>query len=324
MEIIFKGSLSHEMYEYLDLLRAGKRDTESYISTFRSLDDYMVKSKIQKKSLDEDLVGEWLNTLTVAETTRNYIISRIRKFSQYLTAIDIPACEPDLYRASSSYISYTFTDEEFGAIIAVADNFRASYTKTETAYIFPILLRVLYSCGLRVGEAVALQWQDVDLDAGVITIKKAKNNRQRRVPISNSLRDLLSQYRCRRFSEYSDTEFLFGNSSRDGTPYLPGAFWYWFGKVIRKANISNERKEPFERCICPHTLRHYFAFKSFQKSVAEGRTLEETAPYLSTYLGHESFYGTEKYLTTDYTVYLDSQDIVEKATISVFPEVNFE
>ena len=58
--------------------------------------------------------------------------------------------------------------------------------------------------------------------------------------------------------------------------------------------------------------------------MAEGRTLEETAPYLSTYLGHESFYGTEKYLTTDYTVYLDSQDIVEKATISVFPEVNFE
>ena len=48
MEIIFKGSLSHEMYEYLDLLRAGKRDTESYISTFRSLDDYMVKSKIKK------------------------------------------------------------------------------------------------------------------------------------------------------------------------------------------------------------------------------------------------------------------------------------
>ena len=178
MEILFKGPLSNEMYEYLDLLRAGKRDTESYISTFRSLDDYMAKSKIQEKSLTEDLVGEWLNTLTVAETTRNYIISRIRKFSQYLNAINIPACEPDLYRASSSHISYTFTDEEFGAIIAVADNFKVSYTKTETAYIFPILLRVLYGCGLRVGEAVALQWQDVDLDAGVITIKKAKNNKK--------------------------------------------------------------------------------------------------------------------------------------------------
>lgn len=324
MDITFKSILSQEMYEYLELLRATKKDTESYISTFRSLDEYMVKAKIHEKSLSENLVQEWLNTLAVAATTRNYIIGRIRKFSHYLTAVNIAACEPDFCRASSTHVSYTFTSVEFDAIIAIADDFKASYTKTETAYIFPILLRVLYGCGLRVGETLALRWEDIDLDTGIITIKQAKNNKQRRVPIGNSLKDLLNRYHNRRFAGCDNDEFLFGNSGKDGKPYLKVTFWYWFGKVIQKANICNERKEPFERGISPHTLRHYFTFKSFQKSIAEGRTLEEIAPYLSAYLGHETFYGTEKYLTTDYTVYSDSQEMMEKAIHSVFPEVNFE
>jgi len=324
MDIIFKSVLSQEMYDYLDLLRGAQRDTESYISTFRSLDEYMVKSKVIEKSLPNDLLQEWLKTLSAAEVTKNYIIARIRVFTRYLTALGIPAYEPDFCRASSSHVTYTFTDEEFASVIMVADNFKASYTKTETAYIFPILLRVLYGCGLRVGEALALRWENIDLDADIITILEAKNNRQRCVPISDSLTDLLQLYKDRRFPDGNRSDFLFANFENAGKPYLTGCFWYWFGKVIEKANINNKRKEPFERCISPHTLRHFFTFKSFQKAVAEGRVLEECAPYLSAYLGHESFYGTEKYLTSDYTVYTDSQERTAKAIQFVFPEVVFE
>ena len=57
---------------------------------------------------------------------------------------------------------------------------------------------------------------------------------------------------------------------------------------------------------------------------SEGRSLEEIMPYLSAYLGHESFFGTEKYLTTDYTVYTDSQERVARAIESLFPEVRFQ
>ena len=324
MDIIFNSVLSQEMYEYLELLRGAKRDTEKYVSTFRNLDEYMTKSKVMEKALTDEFLQKWLNTLSVADTTKNYYISNIRVFSRYLSALGIPAFEPDFYRASSSYLSYTFSDEEFAAIIDVADNFKASYTKTETAHVFPILLRVLYGCGLRVGEALALRWENIDLDIGIITILEAKNNKQRFVPINDSLTALLSQYRSRRFPDGDKSDFLFANFENAGKPYLTGCFWYWFGKVIEKANISNKRKEPFERRICPHTLRHYFTFKSFQKAVAEGRVLEECAPYLSAYLGHESFYGTEKYLSTDYTVYTDSQEKTAKAIQFVFPEVVFE
>jgi len=324
MAVIFKSILSQEMNDYLELLCSAKRDTESYVSTFRSLDEYLVKAKIIKKALPEKLLMDWLSTLSIAETTRNYEIGRIRKFARYLTALGIPACEPDFSRASSTYKAYTFTDKEFSRIIAVADNCKVSYTKAESAFVFPVLLRVLYGCGLRVGEALALQWKDVDLDNGVITIKQAKNNKQRRVPVSDSMKNLLDQYRKRRFTDCDDAVYLFVNSEKTGKPYDVQTFGYWFSKVLEKAGVDNQRKEPFERCISTHTLRHYFTFKSFQKAVSEGRTLEETAPYLSAYLGHETFFGTEKYLTTDYTMYTDSQEKVSNAIQSVFPEVSFE
>jgi len=119
-------------------------------------------------------------------------------------------------------------------------------------------------------------------------------------------------------------EFLFGNADKDGEPYLNSSFHYWFIKILKQANISNERTSHFERCISPHTIRHYFTFNSFLQAETAGLTLEEIAPYLSAYLGHESFFGTEKYLTADYTMYTESHKRVESIIGSLFPEVNFE
>lgn len=324
MAFSLKSCLSAEMYEYLDLLNGAEKDTESYISTFKSLDAYLVTADVKVKVLSEDLIREWLKTLTVSSKTKNYIIGRIRKFSRYLTALDIPAYEPDFCRAKSTHLPYTFTDEDFNSIIAAADNFKANAVESETSYKFPIMLRVLYGCGLRVGEAIALQWKDIDVENGVIDVKKAKNNKQRRVPIKDSLTDILKMYRERRFPDSNGTDFLFGNADKNGIPYLQNTFRDWFIRVLRQARISNERTEHFERCISPHTLRHYFTFKSFLNAESEGRSLGEIMPYLSAYLGHESFFGTEKYLTTDYTMYTDSQQRVAHAIESLFPEVNFE
>lgn len=324
MNVDFQSPLALEMYEYLKLLEGAQRDTESYISTFRSLDEYMIWADITEKALPEKLIYTWLGALTVTPRSKNYIIGRVRKFSRYLVAIGIPAYEPDFCKTSSPFTAYTFSDEEFAAIIDAADNFKANAVASETSYKFPVLLRVLYSCGLRVGEALSLHWADVDLERGIIHILKAKNNKQRRVPVSESLNTLLKRYRQRCFANEDETAYLFGNSDNDGIPFIVSTFRYWFIKILQQANISNERKEFFERCISPHILRHYFTFKSFLNSEAEGRSFEETVPYLSNFLGHETFFGTEKYLTTDYTMYSEAHNRLEAAIESLFPEVNFE
>ena len=324
MSFILKSILSAEMYEYLEILNGAEKDTESYVSAFKSLDEYLLSIGLLEKSLPENVVQDWLKTLTISGTTRNYIIARIRCFSRYLIAIGIPSAEPDYARTHSTFVAYTFTDKEFAAIIDVADNATANAVKSETAHVFPVLLRILYGCGLRVGEALTLRWEDIDLVSGIITLLETKNNKQRFVPMSSSLTNLLKKYHERRFDGCSNTALLFESAVNPGKPYLKNTFRDWFLRVMRQANISNERQKHFERCISTHTLRHYFTFKSFQKSEAEGRSFEETAPCLTAYLGHETFFSTEKYLTTDYTMYTDSQQKVAAAIEHLFPEVSFE
>lgn len=99
-------------------------------------------------------------------------------------------------REQSEYIPYTFTDEEFRAIIHAADEFLGNRRgSTKSSRVFPMLLRMLYGCGLRLGEALALRWENVDLGAGILHIKKAKNNKERDVPMDPSLTSLLETYK---------------------------------------------------------------------------------------------------------------------------------
>ena len=151
MAFKLKSVLATEMYEYLDLLVGADKDTESYISTFKSLDAYLATENITEKALPDKLLQDWLKTLTSSARSKNGYICRVRKFSRYLTALQIPAVEPDFCRDTSTYLAYTFSDEEFDSIIAAADNFKANAVESETSYKFPVMLRILYACGLRVG-----------------------------------------------------------------------------------------------------------------------------------------------------------------------------
>ena len=53
--------------------------------------------------------------------------------------------------------------------------------------LYAMLVRLLWCCGLRIGEALSLRVSDVDLAESVITVHKAKHNRTRLVPMSESL-----------------------------------------------------------------------------------------------------------------------------------------
>ena len=317
--------LAVEMNDFLKLLENANKDTYEYRTTFNSLDAYLISNSISLKALTEDVVSEWLKTLACKPKTKRTYSGHIRRFARYLNALEILAYEPELSRTQSNFVAHTFSDEEFAAIINAADNFTTIKNKgNESSYVFPLLLRVLYGCGLRLGEALALRWCDINFDTKVVTIRKAKNHKQRIVPISNSLAEVLKLYNSRILEDNSNPKILFESSRNKGFPYLPVTVRAWFSQILEQAGIPNVRSEPYQRIICPHTLRHYFTFKSFLKSEAEGRTLEESGPRLAAYLGHESLIGTEKYITTNYVLYKDSHSRMEESVGNLFPEVNFE
>ncbi len=325
MAFIYQSTLADEFKDFLKMIGNAGQQTRGYATTFKSLDIFLTDNGHKEKKLPEQLVMAWIDSLTCKPRTKNSGITHIRIFSRYLMALGIPAFEPDYIKTHSDFVPYIFTDEEFRRIILAADNFLGNKRYgIKSSYVFPLLLRVLYGCGLRLGEALSLRWADVNLETGVLHIKHAKNDKERNVPMDPSLTALLSSYKKRQFSGNSDAVYLFESDQIPGRPFLGWTFRNWFLTIIEQAGISNDRYEKYERGISPHTLRHYFVYKSFLQSEEKGRTLEQYAPYLSAYLGHRSLLETEKYLATDYTLYRDSQKRLESAVNHVFPEVDFE
>jgi integrase len=321
----FGSLLADEIRSYLKILETADKSLASYLIVFKSLDKYMLKVGTREKALTEELVSEWLHSLKCKPVTKNSYIGNLRHFARYLSALEIPAYEPEFLKAHSDFAPYTFTDEEFAAIIEAADNFSAAKRRTNsTAYVFPILLRILYGCGLRISEALNICWSDIDFTKETIFIRKAKNLKQRIVPMHSSLADLLKLFRARQELDKPNSDLLFESNRKSGEPYLDWTFRYWFLKILECAGIAVYRKKPFDHSISPHTIRHYFTYKSFLQSESDGRSLEETAPFLATYLGHDSFQGTEKYLSTNYTVYESSQKRMNESIGGLFPEVTFE
>jgi|LFRM01.1.fsa_nt_gb integrase len=326
MSYRYESILCDEMTMFMSMVESSSLTTRRYEGALKSLDQFLIANNHNEKSLPYRIVFIWLDSMTCRAATKNNLISCIRVFARYLMALDIQAYEPEYIRGQQSeYIPYTFSDEEIVRLFEAADNFKT--IKREgwpSNMVFPMILRILYCCGLRVGEALNLTWEDVDLKTGVIRIKQAKNDRQRNVPMDPSLTEILKQYKRQRYGVENSTSYIFESPKNPGHPYLVWTVRSWFIHALDAAGIDVSRSKKFEHTISPHTLRHFFAYKSFLQAERSGLSLEQFAPYLSSYLGHASLLETEKYISTDYTLYKDSHDRVNVAISHVFPEVDFD
>ena len=178
MAYIFQSIFASEFKSFLGMIRDAGQQTRGYEATFKSLDAFLSEIPGQEKALAEETVGSWLDSLSCKPQSKNRRITHIRVFSRYLTALEIPAFEPEYMREHSDFIPYTFTDDEFLAIIHAADEFLGNQRESiKSSRAFPMLLRILYGCGLRLGEALALRWENADPGTGILHIRKAKNDK---------------------------------------------------------------------------------------------------------------------------------------------------
>ena len=284
----------------------------------------MTSLPVEDKTLTETLVKAWLDEKDVKPQTKERILDDIRGFAKYLRSVGYHAVVPEPPISRQDYVPYIFSSEELESIFDAADNCQV-YTNGSPAGIqFPVVLRILYGCGLRLREALTITWKEIDLDRSIITIHEAKNQKQRLVPFSDSLKSVLLLYQKFVFSIGGNRNYVFESNHNPGNPYDSSTFWRWFSKILREAKIFFARGSIHERGPCPHCMRHIFTIHSFMKSEAEGRDMENTVPFLSAYLGHEGILETQKYLRASYVLYTESHRKINAHIGDVFPEVSFE
>lgn len=85
--------------------------------------------------------------------------------------------------------------------------------------------------------------------------------------------------------------------------------------------ITRDGYKLFERGACIHCFRHVFAIKSFKLAEEHGSKITDAVPFLSTYLGHDSLYETEKYLKFSGELFPNTMAKFEAYTDAIFPEV---
>ena len=153
---------------------------------------------------------------------------------------------------------------------------------------------LLYLSGMRVGEALSLNQEDVDLANEVIRVRQGKFRKSRLVPIAQDLTKRLKQ--CRLFVEGS-----FGVRPPDAC-FFPGpngsrcrrhALWSSFRKVLTEAGIAQMSAGKHLRL---HDLRHAFAVHRMMLWYEQGADLGAQLPLLATYLGHVGLSGSQYYL----------------------------
>ena len=176
---MFNSSLAKEMTAYIDL-RISTFSVSSVYNDKRTLvllDQYLVQTGFQGKNLTEDILSDWSKTLSGKSKTVKEKLGVVRGFGKYLNTLGYASFLPTLPKVKSDYIPYIFSDEEVTLIFHYADNMKPINPKSCSAYFqlkIPMALRILYSCGTRLQETMALQRKDIDFKNRTIFLKKAK------------------------------------------------------------------------------------------------------------------------------------------------------
>ncbi len=178
---------------------------------------------------------------------------------------------------------------------------------------------LLVCTGMRIGEVVALKEKDVDLESGIITIKQFKKMPKRLIPVSDSVKIKLAEYRDaqQKLLSFSKTDAFFKTADGGAVPYP--SFNNSWRKILRKAGINNGHSTPRA-----HDLRHTFACNHLLRAYKENRDIDDAIYMLSVYLGHTVIQGTYWYLSATSEILEQCVKRVEKSLSPKKKEVNRE
>jgi len=153
--------------------------------------------------------------------------------------------------------------EEVKAILAAHNNLKHK-----------VMLSLIYSCGLRCGELIALEPQHIDSKRNIVIIKNSKGKKDRIVPLSPKILEMLRDY----YKIHKPKNYLFEGQTV-GHPYDQRSLQLVLKQALKKTGISKP--------VTLHWLRHSYATHLLEN----GTDLR----YIQELLGHSSSKTTEIY-----------------------------
>ncbi len=220
-------------------------------------------------------------------------LSTARGFARFLTALD-PATEIPpvglLPRPSHRIVPYIYSDADIARLRQAAGQLHPEH-RGDT---YQTLIGLISVTGMRVGELVRLDRDDVDLDHSLLTIRNTKFGKSRQLPLHPTTVEAITAYARRRDQRRPVPKAPSLFTSAIGTRLLRDNVCTVFPRLVREVGLRslNRRRPPRL-----HDMRHSFAVTTLVGWYRDGLDVERRLPLLSTWLGHSDPRHTYWYLS---------------------------
>ena len=267
--------------------------------SFVTIDRFFKRYGGSASYVDKAMYEAWFNTLAGYRNATIYQhVSVFRRLMIYMCDLGRECYIPRLPRQMGrERLPKIFSDEEMSRIFKACDSMRCKEHHSESIMIaIPALIRLLYSTGIRVSEALAIKNRDVNFSMHIITLRKTKNGAQRLAPINATMEAVLRQYILYRgkipVENLDDPDGLLFVSSL-GRPVRRNILLRYFHNVSQMAGIPYIGDYQGPRV---HDIRHTACVHSMRKLASEGKDIYCSLPMLSVFMGHKKVMDTEYYL----------------------------
>jgi integrase len=266
---------------------------------------------------DRETVEGWVSAQLKTSGRYRSWMSYIRDFGRWLQTTGAHDAYVLSERWKAPFVPahpYLLSRDEVEGFFRAAATLRAKSPWRWQAVAF---FTLMHCCGLRTGEARALQTGQVDLAGGHLDIVWSKGNRSRRLPLTEEVIEIL--HACDRTSRVHFPSRATFFVSGTGNKVTEAAVATMFARIWDQAGLARPVHGQQPR---PYDLRHHFAYASIERWMRQGKDVTAMLPYLSRYMGHATFDSTYYYVHTS-PDFMNAYDEITRNRQSVLPEVGF-
>ena len=252
----------------------------SYTYDLKKFNEYLSSNNKDILAATRDDIQQFLKFEKIKKNNSSRTLARslaaIRQFYNFLADTEITAENPASL-IESPRIERNFPD--FLTIKEVERLFESISEDDSYQLRDKAIFELLYSSGLRISEAVELEYADVDFANSFISVV-GKGDKERIVPINDEVKRLLEKYLRKSRSMIlggRESDYLF--ISKKGSKLNRKSVWRLLKNYVAQTRISKN--------ITPHTLRHSFATHLLENG-ADLRSVQEL-------LGHMDISTTQIY-----------------------------
>ncbi len=286
--------LSEQIGRFIELRRLSGTDYSSQARLLGYFDRFLAEQYPNGSFVTRHIIDHYLQSLShLRPRVRLNRFCVVRRLCRHIAQTE-PRCyvaEPmRCVTAPKVFHPYIFSKQEIEALLSAAsalpppESLRPHTCRT--------LFGLLYTTGIRIGEAFSLALKDFHAERDLLYIAEGKFRKARWVPLHPSTSQVLNQYivhRLRNGPKAPDSPLfinLRAHSLRHCTVY------HTFRQLLQKCGIPHN-KHTGPRI---HDLRHTFAVHRLLAWYRDKQDVNARLPALATYMGHVSFCSTHIYL----------------------------